>query len=101
MKNRKTEATATELIPADGRRSFYGKAKALRADDGWTYLLSYDTVMCRARDGKVERLSGYESATTARHLRSFLRSFGPGKMTTKEFYGLPLKDGPVVLVKTA
>lgn len=71
-----------ELCPAgnDRRKSFYGKAKVLELDNGETVLQSYDTFVCKiTKSGEFVRLwSGY-SATTMRHVNSFLQRFGiPG-----------------------
>ena len=69
-----------ELIPTDGRKSFYGKAVVIEKDNGETVLQSYDTFVCKiTKSGEFVRLwSGY-SATTMRHVNSFLQRFGiPG-----------------------
>lgn len=61
-----------ELIPTDGRKSFYGKAKVLELDNG--------EIVCEiTKNGEFVRLwSGY-SATTMLHVNSFLQRFGiPG-----------------------
>lgn len=65
-----------ELRPVDGRKSFYGKAVAIERDNGDIELISYNTIVARIRNGKFERLwSGY-SATTMRHINSFINTFG-------------------------
>lgn len=65
-----------ELKPIYDRKSFYGKATVIEYDNGDIELQSYSTIVARIRDGKFERLwSGY-SATTIRHINSFLRTFG-------------------------
>lgn len=71
-----------ELCPAgnDRRKSFHGKAKVLELDNGETVLQSYDTFVRKiTKSGEFVRLwSGY-SATTMRHVNSFLQRFGiPG-----------------------
>lgn len=69
-----------ELIPTDGCKSFYGKAVVIEKDNGETVLQSYDTEVCKIdSNGEFVRLwSGY-SATTMRHINSFLQRFGiPG-----------------------
>lgn len=65
-----------ELIPMDGRKSFYGKAKVIEKD-GETLLQSYNTEVCKVTSsGQFVRLwSGY-SATTMRHVNSFLDLVG-------------------------
>lgn len=65
-----------ELIPTNGRKSFYGKAVAIEKDNGDVELKSYDTIVARIRNGRFERLwSGY-SATTMNHISSFIDAFG-------------------------
>lgn len=68
-----------ELIPTDGRKSFYGKAVVFEKDNGEKVLQSYNTEVCKITSGEFVRLwSGY-SATTMRHVNSFLQRFGiPG-----------------------
>lgn len=66
-----------ELRPVDNRKSFYGKAKVIEKDNGETVLQSYDTEVAKFTSGGefVRLWSGY-SATTMRHVNSFLQSFG-------------------------
>ena len=64
-----------ELTPRyDSRKSFYGKAQVVEYDDGTTALKSYDTIVSRCVNGKVEHL-GKWSVTTSRHQREFERQF--------------------------
>lgn len=71
-------------LPAfgDSRKSFYGKAIVVEDANGKT-LLSYGTPVCRLNnDGTFARLWGGYSATTMRHVNSFIRFFnlsGGGK----------------------
>lgn len=63
----------------DSRKSFCGKAQVIEYDDGSRALKSYDTIVSRERNGKVEHLD-YSSAhkkspTTSRHQREFERQF--------------------------
>ena len=61
-----------ELMPYDGRKSFYGKAKVLiNTVTGTEYLLSYSTVVAAKKDGKVYRMWDGWSATTGRHIKAF------------------------------
>ena len=65
------------LYPVDSRKSFYGKAALYRDDDGTVYLKSYETFVCSMTpDGKFHRLWGGYSATTMRHVNSFLAYCG-------------------------
>lgn len=58
----------------DARRSFYNKAKVIDHENGVFELLSYNTIVSRCENGKVEELGKY-SATTTRHQREFRRQF--------------------------
>lgn len=64
-----------ELQCRDGRKSFYKKAFIIERNDG-IYLKSYDTLVCRIRHGVFQRLWNGYSATTMRHINSFLMEFG-------------------------
>ena len=71
----------TELKPAGpcSRKSFYRKAFVLDDLNGTRYLKSFDTIICSAdADGYVRKYAEVESATTNRHLKSFLRLYAPG-----------------------
>lgn len=61
-----------DLIPCDGRKSFYGKAKVVIEDDGTETLYSYNTPIIRRNSyGTLKRLWFGWSATTGRHVASF------------------------------
>ena len=66
----------------DSRKSFYGKAKIYEKGNT-VYLCSYETVVAAISEGKVfSRLWPGYSATTMRHVNSFLQHFrmsGGGK----------------------
>lgn len=66
-----------ELPCLDGHKSFYGKARVMECTNGEKLLQSYDTIVCKLdADGNFVRLwSGY-SATTQRHVNSFLQLNG-------------------------
>ena len=60
-----------ELVPVDGRKSFYNKA-IVRFEKKGEVLYSYHTpVMVRRPSGKLERLWNGWSATTGRHVKAF------------------------------
>lgn len=64
-----------ELVPRyDTRKSFYGKARVIDHEDGTIELQSYDTIVSRCVNGKVEEL-GKWSATTTRHQKEFRKQF--------------------------
>ena len=64
-----------ELSPRyDTRKSFYGKARVIDHEDGTIELQSYDTIVSRCVNGKVEEL-GKWSATTTRHQKEFRKQF--------------------------
>lgn len=67
-----------ELTPSshDRVKSFYGKAKVIE-NDGETFLQSYDTIVCKIdKSGEFVRLWKGYSATTMRHINSFIEMFG-------------------------
>lgn len=60
-----------ELYPADGRKSFYGKAMIFEKN-GKTMLRSYETIVAYFdAEGKLHRTWGGWSATTGRHIYAF------------------------------
>ena len=64
-----------ELVPRyDARKSFYGKARVVDYEDGTIELQSYNTIVSRCVNGKVEEL-GKWSATTTRHQKEFRKQF--------------------------
>ena len=64
-----------ELSPRyDTRKSFYGKARVVDHEDGTFELQSYDTIVSRCVNGKVEEL-GKWSQTTTRHQKEFRKQF--------------------------
>ena len=64
-----------ELVPRyDMRKSFYGKARVVDHENGTIELQSYDTIVSRCVNGKVEEL-GKWSATTTRHQKEFRKQF--------------------------
>lgn len=58
----------------DARKSFYGKARVIDYENGTFLLQSYDTIVSRCVDGKVEEL-GKWSQTTTRHQKEFKKQF--------------------------
>ena len=61
-----------ELIPNDGRKSFYGKAVVEVAGDGSETLYSYGTpIIKKTAAGELVRLWNGWSATTGRHINAF------------------------------
>lgn len=75
-----------ELIPQNGRMSFYGKAKVLIDEQGET-LYSYDTPIIRLnKDGTLTRLYSGWSATTGTHIKSFCG------LRKKEFFDIPMEQ---------
>ena len=64
-----------ELVPRyDTRKSFYGKARVVDHENGTVELQSYDTIVSRCVNGKVEEI-GKWSATTTRHQKEFRKQF--------------------------
>ncbi len=61
-----------ELIPNNGRKSFYGKAVVETYSDGSAILFSYNTpIIKRDKKGNLTRLYAGWSATTGRHIAAF------------------------------
>lgn len=61
-----------ELIPTDGRKSFYGKAVVIVEDNGIETLYSYNTpIIKRTNAGELVKLWDGWSATTGRHIAAF------------------------------
>lgn len=61
-----------ELIPTDGRKSFYGKAVVIVEDNGTETLYSYGTpVIKRLVSGELVKMWSGWSATTGRHIQVF------------------------------
>ena len=61
-----------ELIPTDGRKSFYGKAVVTIAADGSETLYSYNKpIIKRMASGEFVKLWDGWSATTGRHIKAF------------------------------
>lgn len=61
-----------DLIPTDGRKSFYSKAQVIQYDDGSETLTSYNTpIIKRDASGKLTRLYQGWSQTTGRHIKAF------------------------------
>lgn len=61
-----------ELMPTDGRKSFYGKAKVVVDENGTETLYSYDTpIISRSTSGTFTRLYKDWSMTTGRHIQAF------------------------------
>ena len=76
-----------ELIPNNGRKSFYGKAKVIDNENGIVSLLSYNTIVCSI-DTKTRQFfrhwSGHSMTTTA-HINSFRNLYGFAPLTSKEW----------------
>ena len=61
-----------ELIPDNGRKSFYGKSKVVIDDNGNETLYSYDTpIIERDVNGKLTKLWSGWSNTTVVHIKAF------------------------------
>ena len=66
-----------DLPCLDHRKSFYGKAHIIELDNGTKQLQSYNTIVCElSLAGAFTRLWNGYSATTTRHVNSFLRFLG-------------------------
>ena len=93
--------TITNLKPTRSEKSFYGKAKVIRTDDGVITLKSYDTEVCAIDStGNFVRLwrdyvidsygnvkEGY-SSTTMRHINAFRETYGLEPINKKQWENL-------------
>ena len=73
MKNLKT-IKVYDLVPTNGRKSFYGKAKIKVLENGSEVLQSYDTdIIERTSNGRLYLLCDESklSMTTCTHIKSF------------------------------
>lgn len=62
-----------ELIPQNGRKSFYGKARVCEKN-GNKYLIYYNSlVMSLDKNNNLHRHYREPSATTATHIKSFVK----------------------------
>lgn len=61
-----------ELIPTDGRKSFYGKAIVEVEENGTETLYSYNTpIIKRLISGELVKLWNGWTATTGKHIAAF------------------------------
>lgn len=61
-----------ELIPTDGKKSFYGKAIVEVEENGTETLYSYNTpIIKRLVSGELVKLWNGWTATTGRHIAAF------------------------------
>lgn len=64
--------TSYELMPIDGRKSFYNKAVVMIDEDGTKTLYSYQTpIIKQSPDGDLTRLYDGWTMTTGRHIKAF------------------------------
>lgn len=77
-------------IPAYNQKSFYGKAKFINYNNGFIGCLSYNTVVCVYNPGTGEFYKTWNdwSATTAKHIHSFMLYFGMNGFNKKEWLNL-------------
>lgn len=76
-----------ELVPLNGRKSFYGKAVVQVDKNGTETLYSYFTKICsRDKNGNIKRFYSGWSLTTGIHIKSFCG------LTKKEFEALPIEN---------
>ena len=88
-----------ELLPQNGRKSFYNKAHIIYANGDNVFLKSYDTIICRIDEttGKVYRYTDHISNTTCAHIKSFISAFiGSRFYTHGDYWKLPLEKQPKI-----
>ena len=82
----------TELVPVDHHKSFYGKAVQIQRGRTY-YLKSYNTIVCAITpSGKVKRYWNYWSATTARHVDSFMKMHDLPGINKAQWLKIPLSN---------
>ena len=104
MLNRKQKGkdmNKIEIRPADGRKSFYGKAKMVQYDEYWA-VISYGREVALVRkteEGMVELTRiwmGY-SHTTMRHINSAMSMLGASqKITQRQWESIVYKESVVI-----
>ena len=86
----------------DGRKSFYGKAQIIERDNGVLQLQSYNTIVCELQPGGVfVRLWDGYSATTIRHVNSFLTFAGWPWIGGKKFWDISITGPHTILFTSA
>jgi len=74
----------TNLIPTQGQKSFYNKAKVLTENNVST-LISYTTKVAYYNHlTNIMTVNGYYSKTTALHINSFLQLYGFDRCNKKQ-----------------
>lgn len=89
-----TEAPMYDLVPDNGRKSFYGKAKVITKENGDEELYSYNTLVAEIKDGKP-LVYGTYSLTTLMHLKTWLKGHGFKAENAKQImqdYGVELEE---------
>lgn len=83
-----------ELHPVYGAKSFYGKARIVTVNGKNSlevYLISYNTAVAKIDNkGRFIRLWDDYSATTQRHIDSFMDRFGMRGLGKAEWLALPI-----------
>lgn len=76
-------------------KSFYGKAKIIETENGEKVLQSYNTFVCRiTAAGRFVRMWGGYSATTMRHVNSFLSFYDMNGGGKAWWNALPVEEKP-------
>ena len=86
-----------ELTPNDGRKSFYGKAIVTEYGKNLIVLKSYDTEVCRIENGKFVRMWDGYSATTMKHINSFINQYGIDGGGKKWWINLPVDNQNIIV----
>lgn len=80
---------------SDKAKSFYGKAKVIETDNGEKVLQSYNTFVCRiTAAGRFVRMWDGYSATTMRHVNSFLSLYDVAGGGKAWWNALPVAEKP-------
>lgn len=82
-----------ELIPDNGRKSFYGKALVRENWNKSVTLVSYVTDVCSidSNGNFIRHWPGY-SLTTMTHINTFRRLYGYSTISKKQWEALPVES---------
>ena len=88
--NKKYKNRSFADIPAYNQKSFYGKAKFITYNNGFIGCLSYDTIVCiyNPDTGEFYKTWSAWSATTSKHIDSFMRYFNMRGFSKKDWLNL-------------
>ena len=78
-------------LKADKQKSYYGKATVIELSNV-KYLKSYDTIVCYLVNNTLYKSWNDYSATTMKHINSFLKANNMDTLSKKEWESVPFKQ---------